>query len=49
MALTQRSIRDSHYNERSAATKQVLWDTKAAGLGVRVFKSGVKSFVVSYK
>jgi integrase len=48
MALTKREVDRLTY-EPHGQPRQVLWDSDPAGLGVRVFASGAKSFVLSYR
>ncbi len=48
MALTKRDIDRLAYDPAGSA-RQVLWDSNPAGFGVRVFPTGAKSFVLSYR
>ena len=43
--LTEKRIRDAKPGPKPA----VIWDSSVAGLGVRVFPSGAKAFVLSYR
>ena len=43
--LTERRIRDAKPGPKAA----ILWDSAVAGLGVKVFPSGRKAFVLSYR
>ena len=43
--LTERRIRDAKPGPKAA----ILWDSTVAGLGVKVFPSGRKAFVLSYR
>lgn len=43
--LTERIIRDA----KPGQAPHILWDRNVVGLGVKVFPSGVKSFVLSYR
>ena len=46
--LTERRIRDAKPNPNGKA-RQFLWDSAVKGLGVKVFPSGAKSYVLSYR
>lgn len=43
--LTERRIRDA----KPTARRFILWDSKVKGLGVKVFPSGAKSYVLDYR
>ena len=43
--LTERVIRDA----KPAAKRYIIWDRQVAGLGVKVFESGSKAYVLSYR
>ena len=43
--VTERIIRDAKPGEKP----QILWDSTIKGLGIKVFPSGQKSFVISYR
>lgn len=48
MKLTQRDVDLAQY-DRSDNGRMVLWDVAVAGLGVRIYPSGRKAFVISYR
>ncbi len=43
--ITERIIRDAKPGEKP----QIMWDSTVRGLGIKVFPSGQKSFVISYR
>lgn len=43
--LTEKIIRDL----KPAAKRYIIWDRQVSGLGVKVFESGVKAYVLSYR
>ena len=45
VALTERMIRDAKPTEK----RYILWDRQVTGFGVKVFESGVKAYVLSYR
>jgi integrase len=58
MALTNQQIRKLEYSKepsvdrktgKTAYPRQIIWDSAIAGLGVRVFPSGKKSFIYKYR
>lgn len=48
MALTKRTIEAAQYTERDGRCC-VLWDDNPRGLGLRVYPSGCKAFVLAYR
>jgi len=48
MKLTKKSIDTAEY-EGTGTSRHVLWDDALAGFGVRVYPTGRKSFVLSYR
>lgn len=48
MALTKRDI-DRLEHDAAGPPRQVLWDADPAGFGVRVFPTGAKSFILSFR
>ncbi len=46
--LTKRNIDDAHY-EGDGGSRDVRWDTSMPGFGLRVYPSGRKSLVLSYR
>ncbi|MBZ0222576.1 MAG: Arm DNA-binding domain-containing protein, partial [Dokdonella sp.] len=48
MKLTKGSIDRAKYDGTSNA-RAVLWDEEVSGLGLRVYPSGRKAFVLSYR
>ena len=45
MSLTEKKIRDA----RPGPKTRIEWDAAIKGFGLRVFKSGAKAFVLSYR
>ena len=45
MTLTEKRVR----NTKPGPKLRMLWDTHIKGLGVRIYSSGVKSYVLSYR
>ena len=43
--LTERIIRDAKPEPKA----RILWDSQVSGLGCKVFPSGLKTFVLSYR
>ncbi len=48
MKLTKRSIDGFHY-QGDGHSRDVRWDSAVRGLGLRVYPSGRKAFVLSYR
>ena len=46
--LTKTAVDGLRYQEEGGR-RQVLWDSEISGFGVRVYPSGRKSFVLSYR
>jgi len=47
--LTKRSVDALRFDPAAPDRRQVLWDTQTPGFGVRVFESGAKSFILTYR
>lgn len=45
MGLTERIIRDAKPGQKT----QIIWDKQVTGLGLRITKAGVKSFILNYR
>ena len=45
MGLTEKRIRDA----KPAGKRYIIWDRTVSGLGVKIFESGAKAFVLSYR
>ena len=48
MKLTKKKI-DTFQYDRSKGKKDIRWDEKLSGFGIRIYQSGKKSFVVFYR
>lgn len=49
MGLTKRSVDALKWNTKEPAARQVIWDDELPGFGCRVYESGAKTFVLSYR
>src|SRR5262245_1562000 len=47
--LTTSRIQSLHYPDRPGGHRCVLWDTEVPGFGVRVYPTGRKVYVLSYR